>query len=113
MLAGLFRSLDDLPRVEAFIENALGNEFGEASEIDPVGRHSVDDGPRALRRAPVCTYMTGGAIQRDTIETEAMPARRADRAIHPLFIGEAQRLPTIARQVIRAQRWHSLEDPDG
>src|SRR5258705_1194262 len=112
MLAGLFRCLDHLPRVEAFIEDTLGDEFCKPSEVDTMRWHAHHDLWLAWRRVPIRPHMTGRAIQRDAVKAEAVAPRGADRAVHSLLIDEPQRLPTLAGQVIPAQHGHCFEDPD-
>ena len=75
MLSALFGGFDDLPRVEAVVEDALRDELREAGEIDAVRRHAYHDLGSALRRVPIRPDVTGGAIQRDTIKAQAVAPR--------------------------------------
>src|SRR5207248_9157811 len=56
--------------------------------------------------------MTDRAIEPDPIETEIVALRGSDRAIHSLFEDEAERLPSLPRQVVATERRQGLEDAD-
>ena len=110
ILAGARGGLHDLPRVEALVERAVGQELRKPSEIDVVGRH-----PR--QRRPACSAGFRGRSRRDRRRssarcgrTPACAASNAGRPIHPRLEDKAERLPALAGQVVAAQLRQRLED---